>query len=110
MPMSKINKIQISNQVDTDLLIKNGQEEEQENPNTGCNTAQSEYDYLLKMNLLSLTEEMVEDVMKTKEKKQIQLDVLLKKTEEELWEHDLDVFLVALEVTMILSQLGNRKS
>jgi DNA topoisomerase-2 len=52
----------------------------------------SSYDYLLGMPLWSLTQERVEKLMKQIGDKEIEVDVLLKKSKEDLWMHDLDEF------------------
>eukprot|EP00933_Yihiella_yeosuensis_P069786 TRINITY_DN7678_c0_g1_i1.p1 TRINITY_DN7678_c0_g1~~TRINITY_DN7678_c0_g1_i1.p1 ORF type:complete len:756 (+),score=191.45 TRINITY_DN7678_c0_g1_i1:128-2269(+) len=57
----------------------------------------SEYDYLLNMNLWSLTFEKVEEIKKQLEVKKQELDVLQKTTVETMWDRDLEALLKALD-------------
>ena len=49
-----------------------------------------EYDYLLNMNLWSLTHEKIEELLKQKELKEKELEILKKTEVETLWDNDLD--------------------
>ena len=49
-----------------------------------------EYDYLLNMNLWSLTYEKIEELLKQKEQKEKELSILEQTTIEKLWSDDLD--------------------
>jgi len=49
-----------------------------------------EYDYLLNMNLWSLTHEKIEELLKQKEQKEKELEILEKTEVETLWDNDLD--------------------
>ena len=49
-----------------------------------------EYDYLLNMNLWSLTQEKIEELLKQKELKEKELETLEKTEVETLWDNDLD--------------------
>ncbi|CAE8627897.1 unnamed protein product [Polarella glacialis] len=60
-------------------------------------TDKSEYDYLLGMNLWSLTFEKVEEIKKQLEVKVAELDVLQKTMVETLWDRDLEAVSVALD-------------
>ena len=51
-----------------------------------------EYDYLLNMNLWSLTYEKIEELLKQKEQKEKELDILEKTEVETLWDNDLNSF------------------
>eukprot|EP00698_Gefionella_okellyi_P000093 TRINITY_DN1007_c0_g1_i2.p1 TRINITY_DN1007_c0_g1~~TRINITY_DN1007_c0_g1_i2.p1 ORF type:complete len:1424 (-),score=463.63 TRINITY_DN1007_c0_g1_i2:38-4042(-) len=55
------------------------------------------YDYLLGMPLWSLTSEKVDELNREKSSKAESLDVLLSTSPAQMWEHDLDAFLVALD-------------
>lgn len=57
----------------------------------------SSYDYLLGMPLWSLTREKYERLLKEKGSKEEELNVLLGKTAKDLWNEDLDAFLVSWE-------------
>jgi DNA topoisomerase-2 len=50
------------------------------------------YDFLISMPIYSLTKEKVEDLMKEKEKKTLELEIMGGKTDKILWEEDLRVF------------------
>lgn len=58
--------------------------------------ASASYDYLLSMPLWSLTLERVEQLKKEKEERVAELDVLLNRSKEEMWEADLDELSLAL--------------
>ena len=51
-----------------------------------------EYDYLLNMNLWSLTQEKIEELLKQKEQKEKELSILEQTEVETLWDNDLDDF------------------
>lgn len=55
----------------------------------------SQYDYLLGMSLWSLTRERYEKLLKQKDEKEGELNVLLRKSAKDLWNEDLDVFMEA---------------
>ncbi|KAG0249676.1 DNA topoisomerase 2 [Actinomortierella ambigua] len=57
----------------------------------------SDYDYLLKMPIWSLTEEKVEQLKKEREGKHEELKILIGKSAYDLWNEDLDEFLAAWE-------------
>ena len=56
-----------------------------------------EYDYLLNMNLWSLSLEKVEELMKQKEIKEVELNALIKTEIATLWNNDLDNFIEELD-------------
>ena len=56
-----------------------------------------EYDYLLNMNLWSLTYEKIEELLKQKEQKEKELSILEKTEVETLWDNDLDSFIEELD-------------
>ena len=64
----------------------NGQSEGRIKPKVAI----KEYDYLLNMNLWSLTYEKIEELLKQKEQKEKELEILEKTTIETLWNDDLD--------------------
>jgi DNA topoisomerase-2 len=108
-PMSKLEKIRVKTkeEIETEDLINqnkvNEEEEniaEEENSNKNENKLKipaKEYDYLLSMNLWSLTFEKVEELNNQKKKKQNELDSLNNCPEKQLWINDLDNFLIALD-------------
>ncbi len=55
-----------------------------------------EYDYLLNMNLWSLTYEKIEELLKQKEQKEKELSILEKTEVETLWDNDLNSFIEEL--------------
>lgn len=56
------------------------------------------YDYLLGMALWSLTKERYERLLRDRDEKEEELNILLKKTPKDLWNEDLDVFLEKWEI------------
>jgi DNA topoisomerase-2 len=50
------------------------------------------YDFLIVMPIRSMTKEKVEELLKEKEKRSIELEILKKKTDKDIWEEDLKVF------------------
>ena len=76
-----------------------------------------EYDYLLNMNLWSLTYEKIEELLKQKEQKEKELDILEKTEVETLWDNDLNSFEEELdkyekkeEEDRLIAQKLNRKN
>jgi len=57
----------------------------------------TEYDYLLNMNLWSLTYERVEEIRKQRDLKAAELDVLIQTSIEQLWDRDLEALSIALD-------------
>lgn len=57
-------------------------------------TKSSGYEYLLTMPIYSLTKERVEKLMKERQEKETELNILLGKTPKDLWNSDLDEFMV----------------
>lgn len=55
------------------------------------------FDYLLGMSMWMLTEERKNELLKQKDAKLHELDILKKKTKEELWREDLDAFVEKLD-------------
>ena len=79
------------NNLDQSSVIVN--EEEQENKKKGeikPKVPIKEYDYLLSMNLWSLTHEKIEELLKQKELKEKELSILEQTEVETLWDNDLD--------------------
>jgi len=50
------------------------------------------YDFLIAMPIRSMTKEKVEDLLKEKEKRSTELEILRKKTDKDIWEEDLIMF------------------
>ncbi|KAJ9503325.1 DNA topoisomerase 2 [Exophiala xenobiotica] len=71
-------------------ILQVAQDEEGEEDNTDA----SAYDYLLGMPLWSLTQERVEKLLRQIGDKEMEVDVLMKKSKEDLWKHDLEEFIV----------------
>ena len=108
-PMSKLEKIIIKSKEEIEAEMElinhnklNSEEdknEEEENKSEGekIKIPAKEYDYLLTMNLWSLTFERVEELNNQKNKKQSELDALMNCSEKQLWINDLDNFIIALD-------------
>lgn len=84
-------------------ILQAEQDEEAEEDTTDA----SSYDYLLGMPLWSLTQERVEKLLKQIGDKEEEVDVLMKKSKEDLWRHDLDEFIS--EWRLQLEEEHNRK-
>ncbi|KAK4943545.1 DNA topoisomerase 2 [Elasticomyces elasticus] len=84
-------------------ILQAGDDEEAEDDSTDA----SSYDYLLGMALWSLTQERVEKLLKQIGDKEEEIDVLMKKSKEDLWLHDLDEFIA--EWKLQLEEEHNRK-
>ncbi|XP_068236454.1 DNA topoisomerase 2-alpha isoform X2 [Palaemon carinicauda] len=65
---------------------------QEEEPSTG-----PDYDYLLGMAMWNLTKEKKDDLLKNKDKKTQELDILKRKSPENLWVADLDEFITQLD-------------
>ena len=61
-------------------------------------SSDSPYDYLLNMNFVSLSEERCDDLEKKTNEKTKELNILLKKTPEDLWKEDLEEFTEAYKI------------
>ena len=104
-PMSKLEKIIIKSkeEIETEMELINqnklNEEEKNEEEENGekIKIPAKEYDYLLTMNLWSLTFERVEELNNQKNKKQSELDALMNCSEKQLWINDLDNFIIALD-------------
>ena len=73
----------------------NNSDDEKENPSKDKIKPKvpiKEYDYLLNMNLWSLTQEKIEELLKQKEQKEKELSILEQTEVETLWDNDLDDF------------------
>lgn len=55
------------------------------------------YDYLLGMSMWMLTEERKNELLRQKDSKMTELDILKKKTNGDLWREDLDTFMDELD-------------
>lgn len=78
----------------------NAEEEEEQEANAENEEGAvkiGDYDYLLDMPMRSLTYEKKEELLKKRDIKMKEYDILLKKTPSDLWREDLDNFLVTLQ-------------
>lgn len=67
-------------------------------------STQKDFDYLLSMNLWSLTSEKVEELMQQHDQKDAELASLTKTTIEEMWERDLEALSQCLDELDVLEQ------
>ena len=79
-----------------------GEPDEVEDP-TAEGGLDSDFDYLLSMQLSSLTKEKVDRLLAERDDKEHELNELLKLTAANLWEHDLDDFSQKWEVSRACS-------
>jgi len=86
-PMSEMN------------AIMNGKAVDDENDTSTPNDEKTDYDYLLGMNLWSLTFEEVEKIKKLLDLKKKELDELIKTSLQQFWDRDLAALSVALDET-----------
>lgn len=105
-PMSKmisneeVNKSKKSKKIVTDEEIKreNDENEEDDVEDSNLPISPKEYDYLLSMPLLSLSQERVDSLLKQKESKKNEIMVLEKMRVEEIWINDIEEFISCLNV------------
>ncbi len=99
--MSKLEKLRIKSKEEIEAeieMINNQNLNDEDNDNDNKQKVPSkEYDYLLTMPLWSLTLEKVEELIKQKEDKEKELNILINTTKEQIWLNDLDEFLIALD-------------
>jgi DNA topoisomerase-2 len=95
--MSKINKIKMKNTLEDENANAGNEEDDEESSSAGIPAR--EYDYLLSMPLWSLTYEKVEELLKNKDNKVHEIEVLTGTTEHMLWENDIEHFLKVLDVS-----------
>ncbi|KAJ5814553.1 DNA topoisomerase II eukaryotic-type [Penicillium riverlandense] len=69
------------------------EEEEDEEADKDTEVLSSAYDYLLGMPIWSLTQERVEKLRRQIGDKEVEIDVLIKLTKEDIWKRDLDEFI-----------------
>ncbi|QLQ78910.1 hypothetical protein HG537_0B02580 [Torulaspora globosa] len=62
------------------------------------------YEYLLGMRIWSLTKERYEKLLKQKQEKEVELEMLLKLSAQQLWENDLDEFATAYDEFLALDE------
>ena len=89
-----------NNNADSQNTNNNGEEEVVEeggNKKVKLKVPIKEYDYLLNMNLWSLTYEKIEELLKQKEQKEKELNILEKTEVETLWDNDLNSFVEELD-------------
>lgn len=88
--LSKLNFKPIPKVVDAK---KQGEDEavvEEDNDDENAEAGANDFDYLLGMAIWSLTQERVEKLLKQIGDKEVEIDVLIKKSPKDLWETDLD--------------------
>ncbi|KAF7987881.1 hypothetical protein HCN44_003744 [Aphidius gifuensis] len=71
-----------------------------------------DYDYLLGMAMWSLTKEKIDELLKKRDDKKTELDILKSKTPKTIWRDDLDALLIALndfEEKQIKEERGDKK-
>ena len=91
-----------NNENNGDAQNNNAEEEAEEEQEGGNKKVKlkvpiKEYDYLLNMNLWSLTYEKIEELLKQKEQKEKELSILEETTIETLWTNDLNNFVEELD-------------
>jgi DNA topoisomerase-2 len=99
-PMSELNAIMKGKDLrkDSSSTKEDAAEEVQEEADGGNVSAEkSDYDYLLGMNLWSLTFEKVEEIRKQLKAKEEELKVMQKTTIEQFWDNDLVAFSAKLD-------------
>uniref|UniRef100_A0A0N4ZGY3 TOP4c domain-containing protein n=1 Tax=Parastrongyloides trichosuri TaxID=131310 RepID=A0A0N4ZGY3_PARTI len=81
-----------------EIEVEEEENEEDEDPSTdaGLKKRLMDYDYLVNMALIKLSEEEKDRLLKESGDKQTELETLKKKSWSDLWEYDLDVFEQAL--------------
>ena len=93
--------------------------EEKEFPKLSKNSEEISYNYLLGMNLWSLSYEKVEELKKQKEEKENEFNILEKKTIKKIWKEELDELLKAYEewyedkyeeANIVITNLDSKKS
>jgi len=77
--------------------ILEGRDVDDEPDSGNADAEKSDYDYLLNMNLWSLTLEKVEEIKKLRDQKIEELQVLIKTTIETMWDRDLEALLKGLD-------------
>lgn len=96
-PMSKINQIRIASKLEPDIPVVNSEENPNEEEEEEGAVKAREYDYLLSMPLWSLTLEKVSELLKNKEEKVKEIEILNKTDEKDIWQNDMAEFLRVLE-------------
>jgi len=96
----EVNKSKKSKKIVTDEEIKreNDENEEDDVEDSNLPISPKEYDYLLSMPLLSLSQERVDSLLKQKESKKNEIMVLEKMRVEEIWINDIEEFISCLNV------------
>merc|ERR1719353_1596202 len=98
-PMSELNAIMKGKDKRKDNGKKKKEDEEADEQEEGAEAGaeKSDYDYLLGMNLWSLTHEKVEEIKKQLKIKEEELKELKKTTVEQFWDRDLDALSAMLD-------------
>jgi DNA topoisomerase II len=111
-PMSKINQIKIASKSDPEIPVVNSEENPNEEEEEEGAVRAKEYDYLLSMPLWSLTIERVNELLKNKDEKTKEIQILNKTDEKDIWQNDMAEFLRVLEEVEIKEEedrLGGNK-
>jgi DNA topoisomerase-2 len=96
-PMSELNAIMKGKDNRRHKGDKKEEEAEEDAGNEEAEADKSDYDYLLGMNLWSLTFEKVEEIKKQLKAKEEELKLMQKKTIETFWDEDLQALSVTLD-------------
>lgn len=87
-------------------------EDDEETDETDERTDAVDFDYLLGMAMWSLTKEKIDELLKKRDDKKTELEILKNKTPVGLWREDLDALLIALndfEEKQIKEEAGDKK-
>ena len=88
--------------IDDDAAAQGGEEDEEETEEAGAAAAgdarAKDYDYLMCMAFWNLSREKKESLLRERDLKIGELNVLSRKSPEELWREDLDAFIAKLDV------------
>jgi len=85
-------------------------EEEEEEEDEAAAGGSSDYDYLLKLPISSLTQEKVQKLLAEKGAKEAELQVLLDRTPSSMWETDLDEFQISWEDILSQDEATKKKT
>ena len=94
-PVKKWKKVQ--SELQNQAIMVDQEEEEEEEENNG-----GDFNYILSMQLWSLTREKKDELLKQRDQKADQLHQLKKKQPTDLWRDDLDAFIAELDVCLFV--------
>jgi len=83
--ISQLKKLNYPIMIENNILLPLEKATKQQNDN-------ADYDYLIRMPIYSLTKEKIEELLKEKENKNKELEILRAKSDKDLWEEDLQIF------------------